>query len=140
MGFWQLPHHLGGPLGREAGSDTPSSREAIRARYLPNVAPTTHEGRRVRFYDDLIKDKIVVINFMYTRCADGTCPVTTANLVQVQRLLKDRVGRDIFFYSLTLPPEHDPPPRAREVRAGLRRGAGLVVPHRRARRHRAAPP
>lgn len=84
------------------------AREKIRARYFPNVSLVTHEGRKVRFYDDLIKDKIVTINFMYADC-EGICPGITANLVKVQQALGDRVGRDIFMYSLTLKPEHDTP-------------------------------
>src|SRR6266436_7429178 len=80
-----------GALARPSRSDdNVSSREVIRDRYFPNLVLTTHEGRRVRFYDDLIKDKIVTINFMYTQCEDGRCPLTTANLVRVQKLLKDR--------------------------------------------------
>ncbi len=86
-----------------------SPRETIQARYLPNVVLRTQDNREVRFYDDLIKDKIVTINFIYSTCADGTCPLITANLVQVQRLLGARVGRDIFMYSITLDPKHDTP-------------------------------
>src|SRR5262249_25533953 len=85
-----------------------SSREAIRARYFPDVVLTTHEGKKVCFYDDLIKDKIVVLNFMFTKC-DDICPLVTANLEQVQPLLGDRMGQDIFFYSITLKPEEDTP-------------------------------
>lgn len=85
-----------------------SSREAIRARYFPDVALRTHRNQRVRFYDDLIKDKVVIINFMYARC-DGICPGITANLLKVQKLLGDRVGRDIFMYSITLKPAEDTP-------------------------------
>ena len=98
-----------GLLARETQSEDISARDVIRDRYFPNVVLTTHEGRTVRFYDDLIKDKIVTINFIYTRCEDGRCPLTTANLVRVQKLLKGRVGRDIFMYSITLTPEHDTP-------------------------------
>jgi len=83
-------------------------RELIRRRHLPDVALVTHEGKSVRFYDDLIKDKKVVINCVYTRC-QGICVPVTANLVRVQKLLGDRVGRDIFFYSITLKPEEDGP-------------------------------
>src|SRR5262245_56329635 len=71
--------------------DRTSPRELIRERYFPNVALTTHEGKKVRFYDDLIKDKIVTINFMYADC-EGVCPGITANLVKVQRALVERVG------------------------------------------------
>jgi len=76
------------------------------ASYFPNIPLVTHEGERVRFFDDLIQDKVVAINFMYTHCPD-TCPVQTARLLQVARLLGDRLGQDVFFYSITIDPEHD---------------------------------
>ena len=79
-----------------------------RASYFPSVPLRTHEGEEVRFYDLVKGDHIVVINFMYTRC-DGICPNITGNLLQVQRALGDRVGRDIFFFSITLKPEEDTP-------------------------------
>jgi len=82
-------------------------RELIRRR-LPNVELITHHGRRVRFYDDLVRDRKVVVSFMYTHC-QGICLPVTHNLVRVQRLFGDRVGRDIFFYSITLKPWQDSP-------------------------------
>lgn len=85
-----------------------SPRELIRMRHLPNVELITQDGKKVHFYDDLIKDKRVVIQFMFTRC-DKVCPITTEHLVKVQKLLNDRVGHDIFFYSITLSPEEDDP-------------------------------
>ncbi len=85
-----------------------SPRERIQRYHLPNVPLITHEGRKVHFYADLIKDKKVVINFMYVKC-EGICIPVTRNLVRVQKLLGDRVGRDIFFYSITLKPEEDTP-------------------------------
>ncbi len=78
------------------------------ANYFPNVPLTKHDGTRVRFYDDLLKGKAVVISFIYTSCEDS-CPLETARLVQVQRLLGDRVGRDIFMYSISIDPERDTP-------------------------------
>jgi protein SCO1/2 len=62
----------------------------------------------VRFYEDLIKNKIVTINFFYANC-EGVCPGITANLVKVQKLLGERVGREVFMYSFTLKPEEDTP-------------------------------
>ena len=83
--------------------------ERRRRRFL-NVALTTHEGKTVRFYDDLIKDKTVLLNFFYTNCvSEAICPLSTANLVRVQTLLASRTGRDVFMYSITLDPEHDTP-------------------------------
>jgi cytochrome oxidase Cu insertion factor (SCO1/SenC/PrrC family) len=37
---------------------------------FPNVVLRTHEGQNVRFYDDLLKGKIVLVNFMYATCTE----------------------------------------------------------------------
>ncbi|TMB26756.1 MAG: c-type cytochrome [Deltaproteobacteria bacterium] len=78
------------------------------ADYFPNVALTTQDGKVVRFYDDLLKGKAVAVNLVYTRCT-ASCPLETAKLAQVQRLLGDRVGKDIHFYSISIDPAHDTP-------------------------------
>jgi protein SCO1/2 len=62
----------------------------------------------VRFYDDLLKGKSVAVNVIYTACTDE-CPLETARLVQLQRLLGERMGKDIFFYSITIDPKRDTP-------------------------------
>jgi len=85
------------------------SRERIRQRYFPNLVLTTQEGKKVKFYDDLVKDKIVVFNMFYAKC-EGICSPVTRNLVRVQNLLGDRVGKDIFFYSFSLKPKEDTVP------------------------------
>jgi protein SCO1 len=73
---------------------------------LPDLAVVTHQGKRVRFYTDLIQGKIVLINFMYSTCK-GICPGMTTNLKAVYRALGGRVGRDVFMYSITLQPDKD---------------------------------
>jgi len=78
------------------------------ANYFPNIPLTTEEGKEVRFFDDLIKDKIVVINFIYTNCPD-TCPLETAQLIRVQKIMGDRLGKDVHFYSITIDPKNDTP-------------------------------
>jgi len=83
-----------------------SSRERIRQRYFPNLVLTSHEGRKLKFYDDMVKDKLVIFNMFYAKC-EGICSPVTRNLVRVQKLLGDRVGKDIFMYSFTLKPKED---------------------------------
>ncbi len=108
--------------GRSAPADTPqfapplSGREILRQRSFPNVPLITHHGRHVRFYDDLLKDKIVVINMMYAVC-EGVCPLITSNLVKAQQLLKAKVSHEIFFISITLKPEEDTPEKLRDYAA-----------------------
>ena len=78
------------------------------ADYFSNIVLTTQDGKRVRFYDDLLKGKAVAINVIYTSCTDE-CPLETARMSEVQRLLGARMGRDIMFYSISIDPEHDTP-------------------------------
>ena len=116
------------PLLLIGGAPTVSGTDANRsggtrwgADYFPNIALTTHEGEEVRFFDDLIEGKVVVINFIYTTCRDA-CPLDTARLSKVYQILRGRVGRDIFFYSISIDPERDTPEvlakYAKQYRAG----------------------
>lgn len=73
-----------------------------------NALLRTHEDKQVRFYDDLIKGKQVMINLMYATC-EGACPLITARLINVYEALKDRMGKDLFMYSMTIKPEEDDP-------------------------------
>jgi len=91
--------------------------------YFPNISLVTQDGKTVRFYDDLIKDKVVAINFIFTHCPDA-CPAETASMRQVQKALGERVGRDVFFYSITIDPEHDTPAVLKEYSGRFRVGPG----------------
>ena len=92
---------------------------------IPNIKVVSQEGKSYRFYDDLVKGKMVAINFFYANCS-GICPRMTSNLLQVQRQLRERVGerlgRDIFMYSISLKPEEDTPRRL----AGYARMHGIL--------------
>jgi protein SCO1/2 len=105
---------LWGGTATEASNDTTAADDGKGgsvwgANYFPNVPLITHDGRTVRFFDDLVKDKVVAINFIYTSCPDA-CPMETARMLEVQKLLGDRVGKDVFFYSITIDPEYDTQP------------------------------
>jgi len=91
--------------------------------YFPNVTLTTQDGKQVKFYDDLLKGKIVVIDMIFTQCVDA-CPLETARLLQVQKMLGDRVGKDIFFYSISIDPEHDTPKVLKEYAQKYHVGPG----------------
>jgi protein SCO1/2 len=94
-----------GPLANHSPSLPP--REQAHQRYFPDVTLLTHEGKKVSFYNDLIKGKIVTLNFMFTDCQE-ICPLVTTNLAKVQNLLGDRVGKDIFMYSFSLQGQDSP--------------------------------
>jgi protein SCO1/2 len=76
--------------------------------YWPRATFTTHEGRRVDFYDHLVRGRAVAVNVIYTLCQDE-CPLETARMAETQRLLGARAGRDVLFISISIDPEHDTP-------------------------------
>jgi len=104
------------------------SRERIRKRYFPDLTLLTQDNKHVRFYQDLVKGKIVLFNFFYAHC-EGICPVVTANLARVQKLLGERVGRDIFINSITLKPITDTPQVLKEYAEmhGIKPGWALLT-------------
>jgi protein SCO1/2 len=91
--------------------------------FFPNVLLTTQDGARVRFYDDLVKDRVVLINFMFTTCA-SLCPRATENLMKVAEGLGDRLGRDVRIISLTVDPDRDTPDVLKQYAAKFRTPPG----------------
>jgi protein SCO1 len=93
--------------------------------YFPNANVTTQDGRTLQFYDDLIKDKIFVISFLFTTCKDF-CPLAAARLAELQEKLGDSMGRDVFFYSISVDPETDTPERLKRYADTFRAGRGWL--------------
>ncbi len=104
-----FPFQLASPGDPELPFRAITAEERRRRRFVNNLL-LTHEGEEVLFYDDLLKDKTVLINFIYTLCKnEGLCPMMTYNLSKVQSLLGNRIGKDVYIYSITLDPEYDTP-------------------------------
>jgi protein SCO1/2 len=105
-------------VGVEAGGKgaSQSAAEANKAKtpaetaasYFPNTSLLTQDNKPVRFFDDLLKGKIVLINFMFTTCT-GVCPAMTSNLLKVQDYLGDRVGTSVNMISISVDPTVDTP-------------------------------
>jgi protein SCO1 len=117
--------HGTGHTPSAAPTSSPQASSPWGASYFPNVPLVTHEGKTVQFYDDLIKDKRVLINFIFTECTD-MCPLATAKLAQVQKMLGARVGQEIFIYSISLDPEHDTPEALKAYAAKYGAGPGWL--------------
>lgn len=115
------------PLGLvpAAQAARPMSRAARRG-WLPNVPLIAHTGERVLFYEDLVRDRTVLLNFFFVGCSEGRCPTGVANLRKVQELLGERMGREIFFYSITLQPELDTPAVLAEYARAFEVGPGWL--------------
>lgn len=81
----------------------------------------TQRGEEVAFYNDVLRDKVVLINFIFTHCTDS-CPMQSAAMAAVQSLLADTAYRDVSLVSISVDPERDTPQVLREYAA--RFGAG----------------
>ncbi|HVG34329.1 MAG TPA: SCO family protein [Pyrinomonadaceae bacterium] len=95
----------------QPATQSPASKLATdeaAAKYFSNTILLTQDNRPVRFYDDLLKGKVVLINFVFTTCK-GVCSPMTANLAKVQKQLGERVGRDVLMLSISVDPETDTP-------------------------------
>lgn len=93
------------PRTQQSAAKTPAEKAAA---YFPNTVLYTQDNKPVHFFDDLLKGKTVLINFMFTTCT-GICPPMTANLLKVQAYLGERVGNDINMISISVDPLVDTP-------------------------------
>ena len=91
--------------------------------YFPNVTLVTEDGEKLKFFDDLIENKVVAINFIYTTCEDS-CPLETAQLKRVYDILGARMGKDIFFYSISIDAETDNPEVLKAYKQKFKIGSG----------------
>lgn len=101
----------------------PASGAGRGAEYFSNAQVVTQDGESVKFYDDLIRDRMVLISFIFTSCKD-LCPINTARLALVAEKLGDRMGKDIFFVSISVDPENDTPEKLKAFRASFYEGPG----------------
>jgi protein SCO1/2 len=102
---------------------TPTAADARwGANYFPDVTLTTQDGKDVKFYD-LVKGRVVAIDLIYTNC-QFACPIETSKLARLQQILGDRMGRDVFFVSISIDPEHDTPAVLKAYGAKFNAGPG----------------
>jgi protein SCO1/2 len=80
-------------------------------------------GRRVRLAQDVIGERIAVVNFIYTSCTT-VCPVSSATFAQLQKRLGAALGREVVLVSITVDPLRDTPQRLREYGARYRAAEG----------------
>jgi protein SCO1/2 len=83
--------------------------ESTRVDLLDHLLLDQH-GREVKFVSDVIGDRIVVMDFVYTTCTT-VCPVISAVFGQVQNKLGDRLGDDVVLVSVSVDPVRDTPQR-----------------------------
>ena len=115
------------PSAAEKGQATEitKSREIVAREYFTDALLVTHQGEQVRFYSDVLEDRVVLINGVCSRCK-GVVSGQAQVLSQLQVMLGDSLGRDVFIVSIAVDPVADDPEKIREYAKDLGSGPGWI--------------
>jgi protein SCO1/2 len=97
-------------FAQEAAQQPPAQK------YFGDIKLVNQDGQEMRLYSDLLKDRTVVIDVMFTRCT-GACPVMSGTFAKVQEHLGDRLGKDVYLMSISVDPVNDTPAKLKEYAA-----------------------
>lgn len=98
--------------GTAVGGGDAAAEEKAR-KYFTDTEVVDQNGKRLRFYSDVLKDRVVLINFIFTNCQDY-CPMVTQKLIQTRSLMVDSIKDDVWFVSVSVDPERDTPEAMKE--------------------------
>lgn len=101
-------------------------RSAQQQLSIPDVEVLNQEGKKQKFYTDLVKDKVVVINFVFTTCK-AVCTQMGSSFSKLQKVLGDRLGRDVFLISVSTDPETDSPAKLKAWGEKFNAGEGWTM-------------
>ena len=93
----------------------PQTNKAAQS-YFGEIPLVDQDGKTQRLYSDLIQNKVVVIDFMFTSCT-GACPIMSNNFAKIQDWLGDRLGKDVYLLSVSVDPANDTPAKMKEYAA-----------------------
>lgn len=107
----------------ETNNNPPASVGTHNNMVIPDVEVLDQDGNALHFYTDLIKDKTVAINFIFTNCTT-ICPPLAATFARLQREMGDKVGKDVHLISISVDPMTDTPERLKAWGAKFKAGPG----------------
>ena len=93
---------------------------------IPDVELLDQDGRKVRFYTELVKGKTVAVNFIFTTCTT-VCPPLGATFARLQRELGARAGNDVRLISISVDPATDTPERLKAWGAKFKAAPGWTL-------------
>jgi protein SCO1 len=102
-----------------APAPEPAAVSAIR---IPDVTIQDQNGKSLNFYKDLVKGKVVAVNFVFTTCT-AICPSLTATFRRVQQELVER-KLQAQLISISVDPTVDTPERLHDFAAKFKAEPG----------------
>jgi len=107
-----------------AAKQTPdATAESGSKKYFTDVQLVNQNGEKMRFYSDLLQNKVVVINSFFATCT-GSCLPLNRNLEKLQKALGDHMGKEVYFISISVDPTVDTPPNLKAYAKKLNAGPG----------------
>jgi protein SCO1 len=105
------PHagHNASGHARQPKAEEPSAA----AKWFTDVELLDQDGKKLRFYSDVLKGKTVVVNAFFTTCTT-VCPPMNRSMEKIQDSLGDRLGKDVFLVSISVDPVNDTPARLKD--------------------------
>ncbi len=90
---------------------------------IPDIPVLDQDGNTLHFYTDLIKNKTVAINFIFTNCTT-ICPPLAATFARLQKEMGEKIGTDVHLISISVDPLTDTPERLKAWGAKFKAGPG----------------
>lgn len=123
--------HASGQEARQPANQaepSPEGQKPDQRKPIPDAELFNQDGKKIHFYSDLIKDKVVIVSLFFTSCS-SICPMQGESLSKLQATLGDRLGRDVYLVSVSMDPEGDPPERLKiwGLQFGAKSGWTLVT-------------
>jgi len=101
------------PCAGQSGPASDADKEAPARNYFTDTVLINQDGKPMRFYSDLLRGKVVIINTFFTTCT-SVCPPMSKNLEKIQNWLGDRLGKDVHIISISVDTSTDTPPRLKD--------------------------
>ena len=92
----------------QAGPTNEAAAEEKARKFFTDLEVVDQNGNKLRFYSDVLKGRVVLINFIFTNCPDA-CPMMTHKLMQVRSMMVPAIKDDVWFISVSVDPERDTP-------------------------------
>ncbi len=107
---------------KTANEETKSAAEAssFSSMNIPDEQVLDQNGKELKFYSDLVKNKTVAINFIFTTCT-AICPSLAATFRRVQQDAAAR-GLEVQLISVSVDPTTDTPERLRDFATKFKAG------------------
>ncbi|MFP3408349.1 SCO family protein, partial [Pseudomonas sp. SIMBA_065] len=99
----QAPEPQPAPQAMTSGGGTRDAQT-----WFTDTVLKDQNGRELRFYSDVLKDKVVMLNVIFTHCTDA-CPLITRKLREVREAMGQQLASQVTFVSISSDPLNDTP-------------------------------